>query len=108
MAAPKGGGTSEGSPYDVVLHPYVTEKTMAQMERKAVRKDGKTRVENKLEFVVRRESTKQAIKAAIERLFETKVVHVNTKIGPDGQKRAMVRFADDVRAEDIATRVGIF
>lgn len=104
MAKPKTGmANPEGSPYDVVLHPYVTEKTMAQMERPAG-----DATENKLEFVVRRTATKPQIKAAIERLFETKVVNVNTKIGTDGQKRAIVRFAADVKAEEIATRVGIF
>lgn len=94
---------SEGSPYDVILHPYVTEKTMAQMERPAG--EG---TENKLEFVVRRTASKPQIKTAIERLFDAKVVNVRTKIGPDGHKRAIVRFAPEVKAEEIATRVGIF
>lgn len=104
MAKPKTGVVDpEGSPYSVVFHPYVTEKTMAQMERPAG-----DATENKLEFVVRRTATKPQIKVAIERLFDTKVVNVRTKIGTDGQKRAIVRFAPDVKAEEIATRVGIF
>jgi large subunit ribosomal protein L23 len=85
------------TPYDVILHPFVTEKTMGSMER-----------ENKLEFVVRRTATKPAIRKAIEELFNAKVASVNTKVGTDGQKHAVVRFSDDVKAEDIGTRIGIF
>ena len=87
----------ETSPYEVILHPFVTEKTMASMER-----------ENKLEFVVRRESSKSAIKKAVEQMFDAQVANVNTKIGTDGQKHAIVRFADGTKAEDIGTRIGIF
>lgn len=87
----------EGSPYDVIIHPFVTEKTMAAMER-----------ENKLEFLVRRTASKPAIKAAIERLFDAKVAEVNTKIGRDGHKHAVVRFAPETKAEDVGTRIGIF
>ena len=88
---------TEGSPYDVVYHPYVTEKTMAAMER-----------ENKLQFVVRRDATKAAIKTAIERMFDAKVAQVNVKISTDGQKHAVIRFAPETKAEDIGTRIGIF
>ena len=85
------------SPYHVVEHPFVTEKTMAQMEK-----------DNKLEFVVRRNASKSAIKAAIEELFQARVIAVNTKIATDGRKHAIVRFAPDVKAEEIGTRIGIF
>ena len=88
---------AEASPYDVIIHPFVTEKTMAAMER-----------DNKLEFIVRREASKPAIKAAIERLFDAKVANVNTKIGTDGHKHAIVRFHPDTKAEDVGTRIGIF
>lgn len=88
---------AEGSAYDVILHPFVTEKTMAAMER-----------ENKLEFVVRRDATKHAIKTAVERAFDAKVALVNTKIGTDGQKHAIVKFAPETKAEDVGTRIGIF
>ncbi len=87
----------ETSPYEFIIHPFVTEKTMAAMER-----------DNKLEFIVRRTASKYAIKKAIEELFDAKVAQVNTKIGTDGHKHAIVRFAADVKAEDIGTRIGIF
>lgn len=88
---------TETSPYDVIIHPFVTEKTMAAMER-----------ENKLEFLVRRTASKPAIKKAIESLFDAKVAQVNTKIGRDGHKHAVVRFHPDTKAEDVGTRIGIF
>jgi large subunit ribosomal protein L23 len=88
---------TEGSPYDVILHPFVTEKTMGAMER-----------ENKLQFIVRRTATKPAIKKAIEELFDAKVAQVNIKIGTDGQKHAIVRFQPGTKAEDVGTRIGIF
>lgn len=87
----------EGSPYDVIIHPFVTEKTMASMER-----------ENKLEFLVRRDATKPAIRKAIEALFDAKVADVNTKIGRDGHKHAIVTFGEGTKAEDVGTRIGIF
>ena len=88
---------TEASPYDVIIHPFVTEKTMAAMER-----------ENKLEFLVNRFSSKPAIKKAVEELFDAKVDSVNVKIGRDGQKHAIVKFGEGTKAEDVATRVGIF
>lgn len=83
-------------PHKVLLHPYVTEKTMFQMER-----------ENKLEFMVRREATKEDIKEAFEKLFEVKVKSVNTKITKIG-KRAVIRLAEGYSAEEIGMRIGVF
>jgi len=83
-------------PYDIILHPYVTEKTMNLMEKN-----------NALEFVVRRSSDKKQIKDAIEEMFEVKLVDVNTKITKNG-KHAIVRFAPEFKAEDIGMRIGIF
>lgn len=83
-------------PYKVLFHPYVTEKTMFQME------DG-----NKLEFVVRREATKEEIKRAFEELFEVKVESVNTKITRHG-KRAVIKLTPEYSAEDVGMRIGIF
>jgi len=88
---------TEPSPYEIIIHPFVTEKTMAAMER-----------ENKLEFVVLRTASKSAIKHAVEQLFDAKVANVNTRIGTEGAKHAVVRFAPNVNAEDIGTRIGIF
>jgi len=83
-------------PHKILFHPYVTEKTMFQMER-----------ENKLEFMVRREATKKEIKEAFEKLFEVKVKSVNTKITKIG-KRAIIKLAEGYSAEEIGMRVGVF
>ena len=83
-------------PYDIIYHPYVTEKTMNFMEKN-----------NALEFVVKRDADKQQIKAAVEKMFEAKVKDVNTRITKKG-KHAIVTFMPDVNAEDIGMRIGIF
>jgi len=83
-------------PYDIILHPYVTEKTMNLMDKN-----------NALEFIVKRNAGKQQIKKSIEELFESKVKKINTRITKNG-KHAIVTFADDVNAEDIGMRIGIF
>ena len=83
-------------PYDILFHPYVTEKTMFQMEDL-----------NKLEFVVRRDSTKSEIKNAFEELFEVKVESVNIKNSRHG-KRAVIKLTKEYSAEDVGMRIGIF
>ena len=83
-------------PYDIIFHPFVTEKTMNFMDKN-----------NALEFVVKRTANKKQIKEAVEKLFETKVENVNTRITKHG-KHAIVKFASDVNAEDIGMRIGIF
>jgi large subunit ribosomal protein L23 len=83
-------------PYDIILHPYVTEKTMNLMDNN-----------NALEFVVKRNSKKRQIKRAVEEMFDAEVLNVNTRICKDG-KHAIVRFAPEVKAEDIGMRIGIF
>ncbi|MEF8878901.1 MAG: 50S ribosomal protein L23 [Candidatus Thermoplasmatota archaeon] len=83
-------------PYKIVFHPYVTEKTMDLMDNN-----------NSLEFIVKRTATKKQVKYAVERLFDAEVMKVNTRIAKDG-KHAIVKFAPEVKAEDIGMRIGIF
>jgi large subunit ribosomal protein L23 len=83
-------------PYDIVFHPYVTEKTMNLMENN-----------NALEFIVRRTATKETIKKAIEKLFDVEVENVNTRILKNG-KHAIVKFTPEYNAEDIGMRIGVF
>ncbi|MCI4368823.1 MAG: 50S ribosomal protein L23 [Thermoplasmata archaeon] len=80
----------------VILHAYVTEKSMDEMER-----------QNKLEFVVDRRATRAEIKGAIESIYQCKVEKVNTKIVRVG-KIATVRFTKDYSSEDIGSRAGVF
>ncbi len=83
-------------PYEIIFHPYVTEKTMNFMEKN-----------NAIEFVVKRSADKKTIQKAIEQLFEVKVKDVNTRITKTG-KHAIVKFMPEFKAEDIGMRIGIF
>ncbi|QLH75354.1 MAG: 50S ribosomal protein L23 [Methanomassiliicoccales archaeon] len=89
---------------DVLLHPFVTEKTMNYMTGTASQdyKDG-----NKLEFIVDRKATKADIKKAFEERFQVKVSKVWTKTSKDG-KHAIVKLAEGYSAEDIGMRIGVF
>jgi len=83
-------------PYDIIFHPYVTEKTMNQMER-----------HNALEFIVKRKANKEQIKKSVEKMFDVKVKSVNTRITKEG-KHATVVFMPEFKAEDIGMRIGVF
>ena len=80
----------------ILLHAYVTEKSMDEMERL-----------NKLEFVVDRRATRAEIARAVEQVYQCKVAKVNTKIVRVG-KIATVRFTPEYSAEDIGSRAGVF
>lgn len=80
----------------IVLHAYVTEKSMDEMERL-----------NKLEFMVDHRASRAEIRRAVEELYSCKVVKVNTKIVRMG-KIATVKFAPEFSAEDIGSRAGVF
>lgn len=88
----------------IILHPYVTEKTMNAMSGTPVQdlRDG-----NRLEFVVRKDATKEDIRRAFEEKFEAKVDKVNIKIMRDG-KHAIIKLKEGYSAEDIGMRIGIF
>ena len=88
----------------IILHPYVTEKTMNSMSGTPVQdlKDG-----NKLEFVVRKDATKLDIRKALEERFEAKVDKINIKIMKDG-KHAIIKLKPEYSAEEIGMRIGIF
>lgn len=83
-------------PNEVIIKPYVTEKSLLMIEK-----------ENKLTFIVRRDSNKTQIKHAVEKLFDVKVEKVNTYITRYG-KKAIVKLAKEYSAEEIGMRMGIF
>ncbi len=91
-------------PHAILLHPYVTEKTMNFLEGTPVQglKDG-----NRLEFIVKRTATKPQVKEAFEKLFDVKVEKVNTFIAKDG-KHAIIKLRKEHRAEDVAMRIGVY
>ncbi|MFO8052113.1 MAG: 50S ribosomal protein L23 [Thermoplasmatota archaeon] len=83
-------------PHTILLHPYVTEKTLNLMEN-----------HNSLMFVVKEGSSKPQIKRAFESLFEVEVDRVNIKHSRFG-KQAIIKLAEGFSAEDIGMRIGIF
>jgi large subunit ribosomal protein L23 len=61
-------------PHDIIIRPWITEKTMAMKDRK------------KYTFVVDKNSNKTEIKNAVEKIFGVKVDKVNT-INMRGKKK---------------------
>ncbi len=82
--------------YKIIKYPLSTEKSIRLMES-----------ENKLLFVVDRSATKKDIKEAIEKMFKSKVVKVNTFIATDGKKKAYIKFSHETPAIDVATQLGL-
>lgn len=59
---------SQAKAYDTIVRPVITEKATMSSEN------------GQVSFVVRKDATKPEIKAAVEMLFDVKVVTVNTLI----------------------------
>ena len=83
-------------PWKVLKYPHLAEKSMNMVE-----------MENKLIFIVRRDSSKEKIREAVEKGFGVKVLAVNVTITRKGHKKAYVKLAPDYSAADIATRLGM-
>lgn len=79
-----------------VLHPIATEKAIRLMES-----------ENKLQFVVRKESNKKQIVHELEKFFKIKITKINTFVDPKGRKKAIVKLHTDYPAIDVATQLGM-
>lgn len=86
----------ENMPHTILLHPYVTEKTLNLMEN-----------HNALMFIVKEGASKPQIKKAFEELFEVHVEKVNVKHTRFG-KQAIIKLTKDYSAEDVGMRIGIF
>lgn len=67
------------SPYDVLVKPMISEKTIALME------------EDKYTFFVAKDANKIEIKNAVEEIFNVTVVDVNTR-NQKGKVKRMGRF----------------
>ena len=82
---------------DVLIRPYVTEKSMNHMSGTPTQKykDGN------------RNADKHTIKIVFEERFEVKVEKVWVRIQKDG-KHAIIKLADGYSAEDVGSRVGVF
>lgn len=89
---------------DVLIRPFVTEKSMNHTSGTPTQKftDG-----NRIEFIVHRDADKGIIKSVFEERFEVKVERVWTRIEKDG-KHAIIKLAEGYSAEDVGMRVGVF
>jgi large subunit ribosomal protein L23 len=83
-------------PWTILLHPLLTEKGIGKIEK-----------DNKLVFIVDRDSSKKQIKWAMEKAFTVKVEKVSTMIDRKGRKKAWIKLSKEFSASDIATRLGM-
>ncbi len=82
--------------YKILKFPLATEKAVRLMES-----------ENKLIFIVDKNSTKSEIKESLEKEFKIKVNKVNTLFNLKGEKKAYVTLSGDNPAIDVATQLGL-
>ena len=82
--------------YRIIRHPLTTESAMKKIEDN-----------NTLVFIVDPRANKPQIKLAVQKLYDIKVLKVNTLIRPDAQKKAYVKLEQDVDALDVANKIGI-
>lgn len=80
----------------MIKNPVSTEKAIRLMES-----------ENKMVFIVENRATKPEIRAEVEKLFEVKVIAVNTLNDTKGRKKAIVTLSPETPAIDIASRLGL-
>jgi large subunit ribosomal protein L23 len=79
----------------ILIRPYVTERTFEQIEK-----------ENKLCFLVDDRVSKAQIASAVLALYEVRVRAVNTSRTVKG-KKAFVRLAEEGKAAELATKLGL-
>jgi large subunit ribosomal protein L23 len=80
----------------MIRNPINTEKAIRMMES-----------ENKLVFAVDKKETKATIKQQIEAQLNVKVASVHTITSLQGKKKAIVKFAPENPAIEIATKMGM-
>jgi large subunit ribosomal protein L23 len=83
--------------YKIIKKPLISEKDFELIEK-----------ENKLVIEVDLRANKHQIKETIEKLYNVKVLKVNTLITPKGTKKAYVKLSEFDDAADIASRMGLF
>jgi large subunit ribosomal protein L23 len=82
--------------YDIIIQPWLTEKSMEARS-----------TQQRLEFIVRRSASKDEIAKAVETIFDVQVAKVNVRNSKHG-KHASVKLAEGHDAEDAAMRLGAF
>jgi large subunit ribosomal protein L23 len=79
----------------IILRPYVTEKTFALVEN-----------EQKICFLVEKESTKKQIIEAVKTLYNEDATNIQTARTIYG-KKAFVKFNSPDKARDLANKIGM-
>ena len=83
-------------PFKIIKYVLMTEKAIQVIE-----------LENKLVFIVDRKATKHSVRESIEAAFQAEVVRVNIVNDQKARKKAIVKFAEEGAAGDIAMRLGM-
>ncbi len=83
--------------YKILKQPVVTENTFDLIDE-----------HNKIVFLVQRNANKFQIREAIERIYNVKVVKVNTMITTSGTKKAFIKLHSSDSAAELAIKLGIF
>ena len=81
---------------EVIIRPVTSEKAVRLMES-----------QNIITLIVDLRSNKSEIKKAVNSLFKTKPVKVNTLITPRSEKKAYVKLSMDTNALDIGAELGV-
>ena len=79
----------------ILLKPLMTEKAVRMME-----------MENKITFIVTRNSSKDEIKKEFESLFGAKIDSINTHINKN-RKVAFIKMKEANAAANVATKLGL-
>ncbi|HUU79669.1 MAG: 50S ribosomal protein L23 [Candidatus Heimdallarchaeota archaeon] len=82
--------------YTIIISPFSSERIFELIES-----------QNKIAFIVKRTANKNTIVRAIEKLYNVKVVKINTMITPQGKKKAIVKLHPTNNAVDLATALGL-
>jgi large subunit ribosomal protein L23 len=95
MSADKVRSLTLNQAENIIIEPYITEKTFNLIEK-----------ENKLTFVVAEKATKKQIAEALLLLYESEAKEVNTLRTIRG-KKSVVKFMAVEGARDLATKLGL-
>ncbi len=79
----------------IILHPHVSERTFELVMNDSV-----------ICMVAARDATKPQIREAVSVLYDMDAISVNTARTVYG-KKAFVKFADNEKAKDLATKMGM-
>ena len=80
----------------VVLYPLMSEKSIQGVER-----------DNRVVFVVDKRASKPEIKNEIEKLYNVKVIKINTIIDRKGRKKAYITLSKETPATELATKLNM-